>query len=240
MSVTEYILLAVGALATSTVSGIAGVGGGMIYLPLLTEIVGVKSAVVYLSVLLLAGNTSRAWFSRAHIDWQVLGHFFLGAIPAALVGALFYTVLPAFWIKKALGLFLLSYVALGFTKSEWPKSATLRTMTWMGIPAGFTSAVVGGSGLIMAPFLLRYGLVKEAFLGTEAVAAASTHIAKIGVWGGAKLLTLSDFALLAPLSLFMIAGSYIGKRLVSRMRVRVFRIILLALMAIIGVRFLVF
>ncbi len=240
MSGGEYALLAAGALITSTISGIAGVGGGMIFLPVLTEVVGVKLAVPYLSALLVVGNVSRAWFSRRQIDWQVLKYFFISAIPAAALGALLYTVLPAFWIKKALGVFLLSYVVLGFTKSEWPRRATLRTMTWIGLPAGFSSGIVGGSGLIMAPFLLRYGLLKEAFLGTEAVAAASTHVAKLTVWGGAQLLTMRDVGILAPLSVLMIMGSYLGKQLVSKMRVRVFRAILISLIAIIGVRFLLF
>jgi uncharacterized membrane protein YfcA len=240
MTAAEYTALAVGALATSTVSGIAGVGGGMLFLPILTAVVGVKLAVPYLSVLLLASNISRAYFSRKAIDWQVVRHFFLGAVPGAIAGALLFTILPSFWIKKALGVYLLGYVGLHFTKAQWPKSASLRSISWIGVPAGLVSGVVGGQGPIVTPFFLRYGLVKEAFLGTEAVGSAISHLFKLAVWAPTKVIGGSDLALLLPLSVLSIAGSYFGKLLVNRMRLQVFRTILLMLLAIIGVRFLFF
>ncbi|NUO17844.1 sulfite exporter TauE/SafE family protein [bacterium] len=240
MPLTDYMILAAGALLASTVSGIAGVGGGMVYLPILAEIVGMKLAVPYLSLLLLAGNFSRAWFARAGINWQVLRAFLLTAIPGAALGALGYAYLPAIWIARILGAYLVIYVLLNFLRVQWPKSADLRSMSWIGIPAGVSSGVVGGSGLIIAPYFLRYGLIKESFLGTEALAAAGTHVAKIAVWGGTSILTMKDVLLLLPLMALMVAGSYFGKVLVSRMRARVFRGILLAVLAAVGVRFLFF
>jgi uncharacterized membrane protein YfcA len=46
--------------------------------------------------------------------------------------------------------------------------------------------------------------------------------------------------LLLPLAVLMVAGSYFGKVLVTRMRARMFKGILLAVLAAIGVRFLFF
>jgi uncharacterized membrane protein YfcA len=240
LTISVFVLLAIGAILASTVSGIAGIGGGMIYLPFLTEGVGLKKAVPYLTFLLLAGNFSRAYFSRDGIDWKVIRHFWIGAVPGTLVGALFYTALSPFWISKALGVYLVAYVVLSFTKAQWPKTATLNSIAVMGGPAGFTSAVVGGSGPIMAPYLLRYGLVKNGFLGTEAIGAASMHVIKIAVWGGASLITLNDVILLLPLAALMIAGSYAGKLLVTRMHAATFRRVLLFVLAIVGFRFLFF
>jgi uncharacterized protein len=238
MTGAEYAALAIGALIASTVSGVAGVGGGMIYLPVLVQVVGPRLAVPYLTVLLLAGNFSRAWFARKQIDWQVLRYLFLGAVPGAVLGALFFTVLSPFWIAKILGVYLLIYVALNLAKIQWPKQANLRSMAWMGLPAGFSSGVVGGSGLIMAPYFLKYGLFKEAFLGTEALAAAGTHVAKLFVWGQASIFGMHDLILLAPLAALMVIGTYLGKVLITRMRVQVFRAILMVMLALVGIHFL--
>jgi uncharacterized membrane protein YfcA len=240
LPIGDYIILAAGALLASTVSGVAGVGGGMVYLPILAEIVGMRLAVPYLSLLLLAGNFSRAYFARSGIDWSVLRAFLITAIPGAALGALGYAFLPAVWIAKILGAYLVIYVGLNFLRVQWPKTANLKSMTWIGIPAGVSSGVVGGSGLIIAPYFLRYGLIKESFLGTEALAAAGTHVAKIAVWGGTSVLTMKDVVLLLPLTVLMIAGSYFGKILVSKMRARVFRGILLMMLAAVGIRFLFF
>lgn len=212
----------------------------MIYLPILAEIVGMKLAVPYLSLLLLSSNLSRAYFAWKFVDWKVLKAFLITAIPSAAIGALAYAYLPAFWIAKILGAYLLIYVGLNFLRVQWPKTANLRSISMIGIPAGVTSAVVGGSGLILAPYFLRYGLIKESFLGTEALSTAGTHIAKLIVWGGASLLTVRDFVLLLPLMVLMIAGSYFGKVLVTRMRAHTFKGIMLAVLAAVGVRFLFF
>ncbi|RPH93488.1 sulfite exporter TauE/SafE family protein [candidate division KSB1 bacterium] len=240
MTTTTYVVLALGALLGSTVSGVTGVGGGMVYLPILVWGVGVKAAVPYLALLLLVGNISRAYFARSGINWTILKHFSLGAIPGAAIGALVYTALSASLIARALGVYLLAYVGLSLTKANWPRTATLRSISVMGFPAGFVSAVVGGSGPIIAPWLLRYGLIKETFLGTEAVGAALMHVVKLSIWGGAGMIGYNDILLLFPLGLLMIAGSFFGTRIVSRMRVRVFRAVLILTLAVVGIRFLIY
>jgi hypothetical protein len=240
LTTLQYLILAFGALLGSTVSGVTGVGGGMVFLPFLVFTVGAKYAVPYLSMLLLVANVSRAWFAHQGIDWKVWRHFCLGAVPGAALGALLYTYLPPFWITKALGVYLIAYVILSYTKATWPKEATLKSISIVGVPAGLVSAVVGGSGPVVVPWLLRYGLIKETFIGTEAVGAAAIHVVKLGVWGGTGMIRTSDILLLLPLSVLMIAGSWAGTALVTRMPVRLFRSILIVALAVIGLRFLLF
>jgi uncharacterized membrane protein YfcA len=235
-----YLVVAAGALLASTVSGVIGVGGGMIFLPFLVWAFGVKMAVPYLTLLLLVSNVSRAWFSRSEIDWRLVAYFSAGAIPGAVIGALLYTQLSTVVITKALGVYLITYVFLNFTKSTWPKSAPLKAFVPIGALAGFVSAVVGGSGPIVVPWMLRYGLVKEAFLGSEAVCSTVIHVTKLVVWSSTRLIHLNDVVMLFPLSVLMVAGSYFGKILVGRMDVRVFRTALVFALAAIGIRFLVY
>jgi uncharacterized membrane protein YfcA len=240
VTLSTYLLLAFGALLGSTVSGITGVGGGMVYLPILTLGVGVKAAVPYLTMLLLVSNISRAWFARERIDWRVLRSFAIGAVPGAAFGAVFYTWLSAFWIAKALGLYLLAYVVMTFARVSWPQTASLRSIAAVGVPAGIVSAVVGGSGPVVMPWLLRYGLIKESFLGTEAVGAALMHAVKISVWSVARVIGLHDVLLLLPLAGLMVAGSYLGTVLVRHMNIRVFRTVLLLTLGAVAIRFLLY
>jgi uncharacterized membrane protein YfcA len=235
-----YFILAIGALLGSTVSGVTGVGGGMVYLPFLTWGVGIKKAVPYLTMLLLVSNVSRAYFSRGNIDWKLLKYLAIGAIPGAALGALFYTALSPTLIAKILGVYLMIYVALHFTRMTWPRNASLRSFVPVGAATGVVSAVVGGAGPVVVPWMLRYGLVKEAFIGTEAVGAALIHVVKLIVWGGAGVISMEDVTLLLPLSVLMVLGSYFGKLLITRMNVRVFRGAMVFVLAIIGIRFLLY
>jgi uncharacterized membrane protein YfcA len=210
----------------------------MVYLPFLTWGVGIKKAVPYLTMLLLVSNISRAYFSHRKIDWQLLRYLCVGAIPGAAIGALLYTILPGGLIARILGVYLLIYVALNFVKQSWPKRATLKSFVPVGGAAGFVSAVVGGAGPVVVPWMLRYGLVKEAFIGTEAVGAAVIHVVKLTVWGSAGTISRADIVLLLPLTVLMVLGSYLGKLLITRMNVRVFRAAMMLVLCIIGIRFL--
>ena len=212
----------------------------MIFLPILTWAVGIKQAVPYLTILLLVSNVSRAYFSRNEIDWRLLKYFALGAVPGAAAGALLYTQLSAVLIAKALGVYLLAYVFLNFTKATWPKRAPLRVFVAVGALAGFVSAVVGGSGPVVVPWMLKYGLVKDAFLGTEAIGAGIMHLTKLAIWSGAKLITLNDLILLMPLAVLMVVGTYFGKLLVTRMHAHVFHKVVVLILGAIGVRFLLY
>ena len=48
--------------------------------------------------------------------------------------------------------------------------------------SGLTSAVVGASGLLVNPFYLNYGLMKEAMLATRAVNSLAIQLVKIGAY----------------------------------------------------------
>jgi uncharacterized membrane protein YfcA len=74
----------------------------------------------------------------------------------------------------------------------------------------------------MAPFFLSYGLVKGAYIGTEALSTVVMHVTKLIVYRQASV--LSGRSALVGLSFgpLMIAGSYIGKRIVDKLPERAF------------------
>jgi uncharacterized membrane protein YfcA len=237
VSVSVFILLAVGALFAALLSGVAGVGGGLIYLPFLAEGIGLRKAIPVLACLLLVGNLSRIYFSRHELRWDIAGRFLIGTIPGAFVGALLYTILSATVIARAVGIFLLIYVVLAVARIQWPRRADLRQLPYVGGVAGLVSAIIGGSGPVIAPFCLRFGLVKGAFLSTDAIVAASMHLVKIAVYGQARLLTLEDLPYILPLAVLMILGTWIATLVLTRINENIFRIIVTFLLAVIGLRF---
>ena len=236
---TVFLLLAFGAFLSALLSGVAGMGGGLLYLPFLAASVGVRKAIPFLAVLLLVANIARAFFSRQELKWDVAARLGLGAVPGALIGALLYTALSAEFIARAVGVFLLLNVFFTLARIPWPRKASLKQFPYVGVVAGFLSAVVGGAGPMMTPFFLRLGIVKGAFLSTEAVAAASMHIVKIPIYSQARLLTLDDIMLALPLAGMMILGTWVGKLLVNRMNEALFRTIVTILLGLIGLRFLI-
>src|SRR5256885_14297270 len=89
-----WAVLVVGALLGSLVGGVAGFGTGIIMLPLVAWVLGLRSAVPVLTVTMAIGNLSRIWWSRGEVDRAVVLRFALGAMPATAGGTAIYAGAP--------------------------------------------------------------------------------------------------------------------------------------------------
>ena len=233
------VLLVVASLLASILSAVTGFGGAMILLPVLVSVFGVRDAVPILTVAQLLGNASRAWFNRREVAWPVVGWFALGSVPAGIVGAILFATAPTPILTRFIGGFLLLVVVYRHVK----KPGERRMRRWWFAPVGavgnFLSALVGSVGPLMAPFFLAFGLVKGAYIGTEAVTAVVMHATKLGVYGGTSLLTTKNIIVGVMLGVVLVAGSYLGKRLVDRVSERVFARLIEVVLVVVGVYFLV-
>jgi uncharacterized protein len=102
----------------------------------------------------------------------------------------------------------------------------------------FASALVGSIGPIMAPFFLAAGLVKSAYIGTEAAASVVMQVAKIVAYGFAAILAPSMAAIGLLMVPAMLAGSWLGKRIVDRMPERLFIAVIEVVLVVAGLVFL--
>ncbi|OGR82593.1 MAG: hypothetical protein A3J74_07160 [Elusimicrobia bacterium RIFCSPHIGHO2_02_FULL_57_9] len=228
-----WTCLFLAAFLTSILSGVAGFGGAMIFLPILVAVYGARPAVPILTVAVLLGNASRVYFNRRELNLKLVALFSLGSIPFAMLGSLVYVALPALWIKKAIGLFLLSSVAA--QKLYKPlRIGDSRIFVPLGAVSGFLSAIIGGIGPFSSPFFLAYGLTKEAFVGTEALCAVGMHLAKsvsyhrLNVLGWQELLPGLGFGVVMSL------GSYAAKKILERLSRERFLLIVETLLVLIG------
>ena len=135
--------------------------------------------------------------------------FSIGAIPFAILGSFVYVSLPALWIKKAIGTFLIFSVLFRQFNKDF-KLHKPWIFTPLGAVTGFLSALIGGVGPVSSPFFLAYGLAKEAFVGTEALCAVGMHFVKsitynrLGILGWKELLAGLSFGLIMSLGVTMV------------------------------------
>ncbi|MDQ6671724.1 MAG: hypothetical protein M3069_13435 [Chloroflexota bacterium] len=122
-----------------------------------------------------------------------------------------------------LGVFLLLAVVYRRTRFGRAARIGLRGFAGLGAAARFGSALMGTVGPVVAPFFLSYGLLGAAYIGTEAVTALTMHAVKLVVYGGASVLTAVAIGQGLAIGLIMIAGTYLGKRILGRLPARLFR-----------------
>jgi uncharacterized membrane protein YfcA len=239
LSPLDCLLLGGGAFVGSLLASVAGFGGAAIILPLLVVLFGVRDAIPILTVAQLIGNLSRVVFNRDKVDVKVVGWFALGGIPAAILGGLLFASAPLSFLIRLLGVFLLAVVVYRHVGNAAALRVPKKGFAVLGAVFSFLSALLGSVGPIMIPFFLAYGLVKGALIGTEALATVVMHVTKLAVYGRAALLTLDGAVIGLILGTIMIAGSYVGKRILDRLPEKFFLVLVEAALLVAGVNFLV-
>jgi uncharacterized membrane protein YfcA len=136
-------------------------------------------------------------------------------------------VIAAFMVLFALIEVLPRWRDLAFAKKYLPVG---------GIISGFFGGISGHQGALRSAFLVRAGLTKESFLGTNIVIACLVDISRLAVY--MRHFTASGFQsnnlLIAITTLSAFLGAFLGARLIRKITlqwIRVFISILLFLLA---------
>ncbi len=223
----------------ATLAAVAGFGGAAVLLPVLVWTFGIRDAIPILTVAQLIGNGSRVWYNRHELNWRVVVWFALGGVPTALLGGLLFARAPLVALTRILGVFLIIVVVWrhAHPKSIWRPS--LPAFAGIGAGASFLSALLGSVGPLMAPFFLAYGLLKGAYIGTEALSTVVMHVTKLIAYRQAAVLPLHSVLAGIALGPVMILGSFAGKRVLDRLREDVFVWIIEATLIVAGLLFLI-
>jgi uncharacterized protein len=222
------------ALVLAIVSAVAGFGGGVALLPVFVGLFGLRAAVPVLTLTQLVSNGSRVALNRRGIDRPLVGWFALGAVPCAIGAGLLFAAAPLGFLERLLGLMLLGVVVWRRVR---PRPARLSSAAFVGVGAasGLGSALVGSVGPLTAPFFLARGLVRDAYIGTEAASATVMHAAKLVAYGVGALLSARVLLLGVLLAPATMAGAWVGRHVVHRISDRVFVLVVEAGLVVSGV-----
>jgi uncharacterized membrane protein YfcA len=230
---TYALVLAVGLIA-GLVSGIVGTGATIILLPVLTLAFGPKAAIPIMAVVALMSNFAKitAWWRD--IDWRACGAYAIGGIPGAALGARTMLSLPPRLVDLSLGCFFLIMIP----GRRWLAARSYKLELWMLVPAGlvigFLTGIVVSTGPITVPLFTAYGLLKGAFIATEAAASLAVYISKATTFRSFGALP-TDIVLKGLITgSSVMAGTYASKLLLERLSLAVFQRLLDGVMLLSG------
>ncbi len=233
-------LLGLVAAFSAFVGSVAGSGGSTILLPALVLYYGVHDAVPILTIANFSANVSRMIINRREIVFPVVGWFVLGSFPMSVLGAWLFVVADATLLTRLLGALLIIVV---IWRRLRPRPPIKRSAVWfwpVGAVCGFLEGVMGTVGPLMAPFFLAYGLMRNAYIGTDALATVAMQGTKLAVFGGAQVLKPELIVAGFTLIPFMIGGTVIGKRLLERVPERAFAVLIEGMLVVAGLNFLIY
>jgi len=232
------ILVAVG-LATSVLSAVVGMAGGIVLLAVMLLYLEPLVAVPLHGVIQLVSNGSRSWIQRKHIDRALSWRYAVLLLPAGAAGLSLAYALPPDVTKFLIGAFVLAatwrpgWLLLG-THPEATRPR-LRFFALGGV-AGFLNVVIGATGPLIAPFFLNLGLTRQALIGTKAACQALGHMAKLVLFGLAGFAFADWAGLLGAMSLAVIAGTWLGSQLLEFVNERMFTWLFKSVLTLVALR----
>lgn len=212
---TLLLLLALGFIA-GTIGGVIGFGSSIMLMPALVLMYGPRTAVPIMAITALMSNLARVVVWWRELNWQVVAAYSLTAVPAAALGARTLLTIPPRLADGVLGGFFILMIPI----RRWMVARGMRIhlvhLALAGALIGFVTGIVVSTGPINTPFFLGYGLVKGAFLGTEALASLGMYVSKAIAFRSFGALT--DEVVLQGLIIgsSLMAGSWAARYIVLR------------------------
>ena len=155
------------------------------------------------------------------------------------MGAYLFTIAAPEILTRLLGAVLIA-VALWRRLRRAPPAR--RPVLWflpVGVTFGFLEGIIGSAGPLMAPFFLAFGLMKGAYIGTDALATVAIQTTKLAVFGSAQLLGARELAIGLTLVPCMIAGTLLGRTFLDRVSERAFTTLVEIMLVVAGLNFLI-
>ncbi|MEW6323616.1 MAG: sulfite exporter TauE/SafE family protein [Acidobacteriota bacterium] len=230
------LLLGAAALVAGIVAAFTGFGIGSILTPLLALQVDARLAVAAISIPHFVGTAMRFLMLRGHVDRHVLWSFGLTSAAGGLTGALLQVRVGNATLLVIFGS-LLVFVAVSEFSGLAGRMRFRGLGAWLaGAASGLLGGLVGSQGSIRSAALLGLPLQREAFVATATATGLLVDAARMPVylWAqGGAVAALGPSLVIATVG--VVAGTWLGGRLLPFIPHALFRRLVAALVGALGI-----
>lgn len=251
----EYLIVCAVALFASGLTLFSGFGLGTILTPVFAVFFPIPVAVGATAVVHLANNLFKIFLVGRSANKKIIIRFGIPAVIAALLGAFLLTYVSAFpaiasyplggrvheitIIKLVIGLIIVIFSCLELTPSFQKIAIDQKYMPIGGLLSGFFGGLSGNQGALRSMFLIKAGISKEEFIGTNVILAVIVDLGRLLVYGvgfyAVHFKALSDISRLvfaATMAAFI--GAYFGKELVKKVTLRAIQVLVGVMLIFLG------
>ncbi|HEY8117693.1 MAG TPA: sulfite exporter TauE/SafE family protein [Methylophilaceae bacterium] len=223
----EFLLYLAAGAAAGILSGLFGVGGGLIIVSILTlafsalgfaeaNIMHLALGTSLATIVLTSISSARAHHRLGNVNWQVVQQITPGIIIGTLLGAILAAHLNSLWLKGVFAVFVFgvaTQLLLNIKPAPHRNLPRPLLVSLMGAIIGVVSSLVGiGGGTLSVPFLIHCNTDTRHAIGTSA--AIGLPIAVAGTVG--YIYTGVGVGQLPPLSLgFVYLPAFAGIAITS-------------------------
>ena len=210
------LLICAIAVVTSAIHGATGMAGGFLLAAALATVIGVKPVVPVMSVAMLVSHSTRIWLNLRSLNSYVFLSIMLPALPFIILMSFLYAQMSSVLISLILACIILLSVPLRHWAQNRKITVKPRAFYALGGIYGALSGTSIGPGMLLVPFMLNYGLRKEAFVATMAALGLATNVLRVSVYSATDLLIGGYFTLGVLVGLMTIPGNWLGRMVLRR------------------------
>jgi uncharacterized protein len=248
VNLLELLFLGVIGAAGGMLSGLVGVGGGIVFVPGLLFVGGwkIQEAVAASLIIIFFSSLSgtiRNARSNDPVNWRVAGLLSLAVAPSSLIGVLISRISPEVVVEVAFATLLLALAyptARGGGAYDKDRHIALPLVFLVGIFVGTLSGLVGvGGGVVMVPLMvLGMGLTTKQAVSTSLAVVMFTGIVGAAGYIATGFRDPQQLLSLPPLIIGSMIGAPIGVRIRDWLPDHVVRIGFGVFMVIVALRLL--
>ena len=220
---TSEVLLILIAGATSAVTAVTGIGGGMMLIAIMPGFLPAAAIVPVHAVVQLFANSSRAMFGWRFLRWEFVLAFIAGSILGGSIAAGIAREINLAYTP----LFIAAYI-LFITWGPAPKFKNPPPGEFVIIGALQTglSMLVGATGPMSQAALMARGLKRDALVVSGALMTTFTHLTKVLLFALLGFSFIEFWQVILGMSIAVIVGALIGTRIRYQVPEALFRRIL--------------
>lgn len=221
LSVLQLLFCAVVVMLAFAVRGGAGFGGGAIAVPLLALVFPLPVTVPVVTVLNMLSSVGHGVAAWRSIVWREIWRILPGSLLGVFAGIYMLTLFDPQPLARALGVFVMLYalyvmVFAGRTP-EIPQRWMLPVAAITSVAAGIVGSLFGGAaGPLYVIYLNAARISRDAFRVTITTIMLFQGLTRIAGYAMLGLYDRQVLLLLAVALPVMIAGSWLGSRVVRR------------------------
>ena len=226
-----FILLALFAEILGTVGGF---GSSLFFVPIASYFLDFHSVLGITALFHVSSNLAKLVFFRKGIDKKLIISIGIPAVVFVIVGAFLSKYIETKILETSLAVFLIvvSMVFLIFKKVT--VKPTLSSSIAGGVFSGLIAGLLGTGGAIRGITLAAYNLKMEVFIATSAIIDLGIDSSRSLIYWFNGYVHKDDLYLIPILLLVSISGTFIGKKILTRISEEQFKIIVLILILITG------
>lgn len=206
--------LTIAAFCTSIVAAVAGAGGGVLLIAVMSLLVPVGAVVPLHGAVQAASNTSRFFMLWRNVDWRFVGTAAAGCTIGVLLVGSFALTMPEQTTRLILGfgLLYLAWMPRLKTKFDFPGKVPL-----MALLVSIISMLIGPGGVLMASLRKREGLPKEQVMADQSGMMMVQHLLKFASFAYFGFNYKAWAATLIPAMVSSVLGTLVGVLFLRRM-----------------------